>query len=66
MKSILRWSDALRAVGPYLLVELLLPGGTLIALLLWVSQQFKPLHPEQAPDRAKAVAVRALLRRRLT
>ena len=25
----------LRSAGPYLAVELLLPGGTLIALLLW-------------------------------
>jgi len=24
-------------MGPYLLVELLLPGGTLLALLLWLS-----------------------------
>jgi hypothetical protein len=28
----------LRALSPYLFVELLLPGGTLIALLLWLSQ----------------------------
>ena len=28
---------ASRKAGPYLLVELLLPGGTLIALLLWFS-----------------------------
>ena len=27
----------LRKAGPYALVELLLPGGTLLALLLWVS-----------------------------
>ena len=25
-------------LGPYVLVELLLPGGTLLALLLWLSQ----------------------------
>jgi hypothetical protein len=25
----------LRNVGPYVLVELLLPGGTLIAVLMW-------------------------------
>ena len=30
----------LRAMGPYLAVELILPGGTLIALLLWLSQRF--------------------------
>jgi len=26
----------LRKLSPYLIVELLLPGGTLIALLLWL------------------------------
>jgi len=31
----------LRALGPYLLVELVLPGGTLIALLMWLSQQWR-------------------------
>ena len=30
------WSG-LRSAGPYLLVELLLPGGTLVALFLWLS-----------------------------
>ena len=30
----------LRAIGPYLALELFLPGGTLIALLLWLSQRF--------------------------
>jgi hypothetical protein len=29
--------ETLRRTGPYLLVELLLPGGTLLALLLWLS-----------------------------
>lgn len=28
-----------RRLGPYLAIELLLPGGTLIALLLWVYRQ---------------------------
>ena len=32
---------ALRAAGPYLLIELVLPGGTLVAFLLWLSQRFK-------------------------
>jgi hypothetical protein len=27
----------LRRAGPYLLLELLLPGGTLLAILLWFS-----------------------------
>lgn len=30
----------LRNFGPYFLVELLLPGGTLVALLLWLSRRF--------------------------
>lgn len=29
----------LKAAGPYLAIELLLPGGTLIALLVWLAQQ---------------------------
>ena len=27
-----------RGLGPYVLVELLLPGGTLLAILLWLCQ----------------------------
>ena len=30
-------------VGPYLMVEMLLPGGTLLALLLFLYQRRKPL-----------------------
>jgi hypothetical protein len=30
---------AVRALGPYLLVELILPGGTLVAALIWLAQQ---------------------------
>ena len=33
MKTLLQ---AARTAGPYLLVEILLPGGTLIALALWL------------------------------
>jgi hypothetical protein len=32
---------AVRALGPYLLVGLVLPGGTLIALGMWLAQQWK-------------------------
>jgi hypothetical protein len=32
-------TSAIRALGPYLLVEILLPGGTLVALLMWLYQQ---------------------------
>lgn len=36
MKKI--WQQ-LRAFGPYLAIELLIPGGTLVALLLWFSRR---------------------------
>ncbi len=36
MRSVLQ---ALRALGPYVLIELVLPGGTLFALVLWLAQQ---------------------------
>jgi hypothetical protein len=29
----------LRSIGPYAATEILLPGGTLIALLLWLARQ---------------------------
>jgi hypothetical protein len=29
----------LRGIGPYAAIEILLPGGTLIALLLWLSRR---------------------------
>jgi len=32
---------AVRALGPYLLVELLLPGGSVIALALWLAQRWR-------------------------
>ncbi len=34
-----------RAAGPYLAIELLLPGGSLFALLLWLYRTYaKPTH----------------------
>ena len=39
MKARLNWMwTYLQKFGPYVLVELLLPGGTMLALLLWLSQ----------------------------
>jgi hypothetical protein len=34
-----RFPSQLGALGPYLAIELLLPGGSLIALLLWLYQR---------------------------
>jgi hypothetical protein len=36
MTRIVALGSILRGLGPFLLIELLLPGGTLIALLLYV------------------------------
>jgi hypothetical protein len=33
--------QGVRSLSPYLAVELLLPGGTLIALLLWIYRHYK-------------------------
>jgi len=30
-----------RQLSPYLLIELLLPGGTIIALVLWIFRRFR-------------------------
>ena len=38
---ILKSLPGLKACGPYILLELLLPGGTLFALLLWLSQRWE-------------------------
>ena len=48
--------ERLRQLGPYLLIELLLPGGTLIALLLWLSQHNWADTPESAPLAAAIAA----------
>jgi hypothetical protein len=40
--SFTRIMKSIREFGPYLLVELFLPGGTLVALLLWLAQRRKP------------------------
>lgn len=45
MKALLQ---AARGVAPYLLIEILLPGGTLIALALWLLRQDGKAIPPQA------------------
>ncbi|HJS78497.1 MAG TPA: hypothetical protein VJ778_13875 [Burkholderiales bacterium] len=50
MKQLLQGA---RTLSPYLLVELLLPGGTLIALLLWLFQHWR----KGASDNKKPSAI---------
>jgi hypothetical protein len=50
----------LRAIGPYLAIELFLPGGSLLALLLWLSQRARNVdshrrHAAPARDAAPKV-----------
>lgn len=57
----------LHKLAPYLLVELLLPGGTLIAMLLWLSQSTTSLRGGAAQSRQlppRAVAERVVDRPR--
>lgn len=44
----LRLIAAGRACGPYLAIELLLPGGSLIALLLWLYRTYARAPNDQA------------------
>lgn len=39
MNSARRVFNTLRQLAPYALIELLLPGGTLVALCLWLYQR---------------------------
>ena len=45
MQTVMSWLDMLRRVGqkagPYLILEMLLPGGTLMALLLFLYRRRK-------------------------
>jgi hypothetical protein len=39
----------LKEVGPYVAIEIILPGGTLIALLLWLYRRRQPARPQGFP-----------------
>jgi hypothetical protein len=63
MQIVMSWLDILRRfgqkVGPYLILEMVLPGGTLLALLLFLYRRRKPDIGGSA-RRAVAVAMRTL------
>ncbi|HTS20948.1 MAG TPA: hypothetical protein VMN79_03970 [Casimicrobiaceae bacterium] len=52
MKAWLQWLvEQLKEIGPYFALELVLPGGTLIALALWLyRRRAAPAHREGAPQ----------------
>lgn len=63
MQTVTNWLGILRRLGqkagPYLLLEMLLPGGTLLALLLFLYRSRKSGIDGGSP-RAVAVAMRTL------
>ena len=46
----------LRSLSPYLAVALLLPGGSIVAFLLWISAQNRAATDSEAIARAKQSA----------
>jgi hypothetical protein len=63
MPTVISWLEIVRKVGqktgPYLMLEILLPGGTLLALLLFLYRRRRPDIGRDA-QRAIQVALRAL------
>ena len=63
MRIVISWLNMLRKVGqktgPYLMLEILLPGGTLLALLLFLYRRRRPDIGRDA-QRAVQVMLRAL------
>jgi hypothetical protein len=63
MRTVINWLDILRKIGqktgPYLMLEILLPGGTLIALLLLLYRRRRPDIGRDA-QRAIQAVLRAL------
>jgi hypothetical protein len=59
-----RVAQAIRSLGPYVLIELLLPGGTLFAVLLWLYRRTaagssRSIHVAKAAPSAVEFAVTA-------
>ena len=65
MQKIRAWASFLQKLGPYLLLEIVLPGGTLIALLLFLYQrkQFTDAGAEMPALVSALSALRGLYRR---
>ena len=65
MQRIRAWTSFLQKLGPYLLLEIVLPGGTLIALLLFLYQrrQFTDAGAEVPALVSALGTLRALYRR---
>jgi hypothetical protein len=63
MRIVISWLDILRKVGqktgPYLMLEILMPGGTLLALLLFLYRRRRPDIGRDA-QRAIQAVLRAL------
>lgn len=51
----------IRSVGPYLAIELILPGGSLIALILWITKNRGMLKQRLARIRFRAQSATQLV-----
>jgi hypothetical protein len=51
----------IRSAAPYLAIELILPGGSLIALILWISKNRGTLKQRLARTRVRALTVTQLV-----
>jgi len=58
---ILRAAAALRDLGPYAAIELLLPGGSLVILLLWLYRRHKKSTAAVALPESKIASLRGIL-----
>jgi len=59
VRSFKVFGNLVEKAGPYLLLELLLPGGTLFAVLLWFYRQRQQLGSANVP-RASVVAAQTI------
>ena len=60
INTAVRVKHILRRLSPYVMLELFVPGGTMLALLLWLSRRKKtrpPEHPGQSERHAAAPVV---------
>jgi hypothetical protein len=51
----------LRSLGPYVTLELIVPGGTMIALLLWLFRRSQTPTRQNIPDKGSTLLPRSSL-----
>jgi hypothetical protein len=64
--AVARAQQWVRSLGPYVAIELLLPGGTIIALVLWALRQRRAARDEAKPSPTEAAPAEPHARLRCT